>query len=118
MKKYAQIANEETKECNVGLGTDNEYYESIGMTKMDVEEAYNGHWYLKGHAPQKPAPTYEEIDQQRIAYRHEHIDDRTIARMRKQANGTWTEKDEQDYLALVAEVTAWIEENLPYPEEE
>lgn len=62
-------------------------------------------------------PTWEEIDKQREMYREEHIDPRTNARVRKIANGTWTEQDEQDYLALDAEVTAWIEENLPYPEE-
>ena len=33
------------------------------------------------------------------------------------ANQTWTEEDERAYLDLDAEVTAWIEENLPYPEE-
>ena len=60
-------------------------------------------------------PTYEEVDAMRVQYRHEHIDDRTIARMRKQANGTWTDEDEQEYLALDAEVTAYIEENYPYP---
>ena len=26
MKKYAVITNQETKECSVGLGTDEEYY--------------------------------------------------------------------------------------------
>lgn len=64
-----------------------------------------------------PKPTFEDIDQARIQYRKEHIDDKTIARMRKMANETWTDKDEQAYLELDAEVTAWIEENLSYPEE-
>ena len=50
-------------------------------------------------------------------YRKEHIDSKTAMRSRKQANGTWTEEDEQAYLELDAEVTAWIEENLPYPED-
>lgn len=118
MLKYAKIINEETQEVEVGLGTNENYYISIGMSKMDVEQAYNGSWYLAGYCPEKPAPTYEEIDQMRIAYRKEHIDDKTIARMRKTANGTWTEEDEQAYLALDAEVTAWIEENLPFPVEE
>ena len=67
--------------------------------------------------PAPPPPTWEDIDRARIEYRQEHIDDKTIARMRKTANGTWTEEDEQEYLALDAEITAWIEENLPYPEE-
>lgn len=115
MKKYAKIQNEETKACSVGLGTDTEFYKSIGMTKMDVEQAWNGGWYLKGYAPEKPAPTWEEVDQARIEYRKTHIDDKTIARMRKQANNTWTEEDEEAYLALDAEVTAYIEEHYPYP---
>lgn len=62
-------------------------------------------------------PTYEEIDQARCEYRKTHIDDKTIARSRKTANGTWTEADEEAYLSLDAEVTAYIEENFPYPEE-
>jgi hypothetical protein len=78
----------------------------------DDYEQYNGEYLLKSEIP---APTYEEIDQARIQYRREHIDDKTTARSRKMANGTWTEKDEKAYLALDAEVTAWIEENLPYP---
>lgn len=60
-------------------------------------------------------PTYEEVDQMRIEYRKEHIDDKTIARIRKTANGTWTDEDEQAYLELDTEVTAYIEEHFPYP---
>jgi len=72
--------------------------------------------YLESVPNEHPAPTWEDIDKARVKYRQEHIDDKTIARMRKTANGTWTEEDEQAYLALDAEITAWIEENLPYPE--
>ena len=68
--------------------------------------------------PEPHVPTYEEVRQMRIKYRREHIDDQTAERSRKQANGTWTADDEAAYLALDAEVTAWIEENLPYPVEE
>lgn len=116
MKKYAKVINNETKQCEVGIGTNDAYYVSIGMTLQDVEESYDGSWYLTGYVPAEPAPTYDEIDQARIQYRKTHIDDRTLARQRKQANGTWTSEDEQAYLALDAEVTAWIEANLPYPE--
>lgn len=73
---------------------------------------YNGEYLLKSNAP---APTKDEIKQMRIEYRHEHIDDQTLERNRKIANGTWTQEDETAYLALDAEVTAYIEENLPYP---
>ena len=54
MKKYARIVNEETKACEVGTGTNVEFYRSIGMTEMDVEQAYDGSWHLKGYAPEKP----------------------------------------------------------------
>ena len=60
MIKYAKIENEETKEVSVGLGSDVSFYQSVGMEEMDVEQAYNGNWYLKGYAPAKPAPTVKE----------------------------------------------------------
>lgn len=57
---YAKILNEETKEVSVGLGTDADFYKSIGMEEMDVEQAWNGNWYLKGYAPEKPEPSTRE----------------------------------------------------------
>ena len=51
MKKYAKIIDEETKQCEVGIGTNTEFYRSIGMTEMEVEQAYDGSYYLKGYAP-------------------------------------------------------------------
>ena len=74
--------------------------------------------YLESVENEPYVPTDEDIKQQRIEYRKTHIDDKTLERQRCQANGTWTEEDETAYLALDAEVTAWIEENLPYPVEE
>lgn len=62
-------------------------------------------------------PTHEDIREQREQYRKTHIDSKTAERSRRQANGSWTEEDEQAYLALDAEVTAYIEEHYPYPEE-
>ena len=60
MITYAQIVDKQTKLVVVGTGTDSAYYQSIGMTSMDVEQAYNGAWYVKGYAPAKPEPTIEE----------------------------------------------------------
>ena len=59
MKKYAKIINEETKSCEVGLGTNSAFYQSIGMTEMGVEQAYDGSWYLQGYAPEKPTEQKE-----------------------------------------------------------
>lgn len=60
MIKYAKIANEITKQVNIGEGSDIAFYISIGMVEMEVEQAYNGSWYVKGYAPIKPLPTLEE----------------------------------------------------------
>ena len=60
MLTYAKIENQENKECSVGLGTNTAFYKSIKMEEMDVEQAYNGSWYLKGFAPQEPALTYAQ----------------------------------------------------------
>lgn len=86
--------------CNAN----NAYIDVIGDHRYEIKAV-----------PPAPAPTKDEIKQMRIEYRHSHIDDQTLERNRKMANGTWTEEDETVYLALDAEVTAYIEEKLPYP---
>lgn len=96
--EYTQVA----EWCNEGQ----EYH---------IEE--QGEYYEVVKNPEPLPPTHEQIRQMRIEYRREHIDDKTAERSRKQANGTWTDKDESAYLALDAEVTEWIEQNLPYPDE-
>ena len=60
MKKYAKIVNQDTKLCEVGLGDNTEFYQSIGMTEMEVEQAYDGGWYVLGYAPQKPLELYKQ----------------------------------------------------------
>ena len=72
MKRYAKIINEETKACEVGLGTNSSFYQSIGMTEMEVEQAYDGSWYVLGYAPVKPEPTKAERQELRYeAYKAE-----------------------------------------------
>lgn len=60
MLKYAKIVNEETKEVSVGLDDNPEFYKSIGMEEMEVEESYNNLWYVKGYAPVQPVDEYNE----------------------------------------------------------
>lgn len=60
MQKYARLINEEHKICEVGLGTDKQAYVSAGMSLQDVEQAWDGSWYLAGYAPKQPEPTVEE----------------------------------------------------------
>ena len=69
MEKYARILDEATGLCEVGTGnpdavlTENpdgtvelvrDWYESLGMTLMEVEEAFDGAWYAAGKAPATP----------------------------------------------------------------
>lgn len=60
MKKYAKVINEETKACEVGVGTNTAFYKSIGMKEQEVEQAWDGAWYLLGYAPKKPEETSKE----------------------------------------------------------
>ena len=60
MRAYAKIVDDETKLVIVGTGSDSEYYKSIGFSEMDIEQAYNGSYYLQGHAPQKPLEEYKK----------------------------------------------------------
>lgn len=58
MLKFAKVINNETKLCQVATGTNKVFYQSIGMTEQEVEQSFDGKWYLKGYAPQK---TLEEL---------------------------------------------------------
>lgn len=61
MKKLAKIVDEKLHTVNVALGNNIEFYKSIGFINLDVEQGYNGNWYIQGYAPAKPEPTLEEI---------------------------------------------------------
>lgn len=118
MIKYAKIVNEETKLCEVGTGTNAEFYKSIGMTEMEVEQAYNGSWYVKGYAPEKPLPTNEEQSESRKQAYIAEVDPITahISRL----------KDEEQAEEIVAEIEQLkaersakvqeIKERFPYME--
>ena len=74
MKKYAIIIDEDTKVCQVGLGDNVEFYQSLGFEEMEVEQAWNGEWYVLGYAPQKPLEAYkqEKLNELRIL-KHEKL---------------------------------------------
>ena len=79
MKKYAKIVNEETKACEVGLGTNSAYYQSIGMEEMEVEQAYDGSWYLVGYAPEKPVEEMQaEVRAVRNSYLEQYVDPKQL----------------------------------------
>lgn len=55
---FAKIINQETKEVQIVSGE--KLIKLYGATEMEVEQAYNGAWYVKGYAPIAPMPTIEE----------------------------------------------------------
>lgn len=120
MLKYAKIINEETKEVSVFLGTDIEWAVSEGFKEQEVEQAWNGDWYLVGYAPEKPAPTKEEIAQRRRQLYIEQKDPITC-----QIQALKDEEQTEEVVAEIealkverAEIVAKIKEENPYPTDE
>ena len=102
MKKYAKVIDEETKLCEVGLGTNSAFYQSIGMEEMEVEQAFNGSWYVKGYAPAKHEPTKEEQQKAREEAYKAEIDPITCHINRL--------KDEEQTPEVIAEIETLVEE--------
>ena len=99
---YCKYDNETKKCLEVGTGTNTEFYKSIGMVDMEVEQDYAGSWYLAGYAPVKPEPTKEEQQKAREnAYRAE-VDPITCHINRL--------KDEEQTEEVVAEIASLVEE--------
>ncbi len=67
MIKYSKIINEETKLCEIGTGTNSQFYEKIGMILQDVEQSdIDNNWYLVGYAPMYTEEELVEIEKERI----------------------------------------------------
>ena len=103
MLKYAKVIDDKTKLCEVGVGTNTDFYKSIGMTEMEVEQAYTGDWYVAGYAPQKPE---EVIKQERIAELHQLLADADYWGQ-KYLDGEYTA---EEWAEKVAIRKAWREE--------
>jgi hypothetical protein len=111
MKMYAKIENETTKECSVGVGTNIAFYQSIGMTEMEVEQVYDGKWYVKGYAPEKPQSV---INEERIAELKAKLaeTDHIVLEMAENAllnggNLTVPTNTETDYASVLSNRAAW-----------
>lgn len=100
MFKYVKIVNDETKICEVGLGNNEAFYKSIGMMLQEVEQGWNGYYYIKGYAPQKPA---EIIKAEEIADLKAKLTASDYAVI-KIAEGAATS---EEYAELIANRQAW-----------
>lgn len=54
MKAYYRIVDEQTKLVEFGIGTNTDFYESIGMVVGEIEKSdKDGRYYLAGYTPMK-----------------------------------------------------------------
>ena len=68
MIKYAKVINQETGLVEVGLGTNTEFYQSIGMVELDVQQSdIDNNWYLTELCPMKTDEQKELEEKERIA---------------------------------------------------
>lgn len=68
MIKYAKVINEETGLCEVGLGENIEFYQSIGMVELDVQLSdVDNNWYLAEKCPMKTDKEKAQAEKERIA---------------------------------------------------
>ena len=111
MIKYAKVINEETKQCEAGIGTNSDYYKSIGMTELDVEQCdWNYQWYLTGYCPAKPEPTKEEKILQ-LKQKLNTIDEKSNRSMRAILSGIATEED-RTFLANMEQQAETLRQEL------
>ena len=67
MIKYAKIINQETGLVEVGLGTNTEFYKSIGMIELDVQQSdIDNNWYLADKCPMKTNEEREKEERKRL----------------------------------------------------
>ena len=76
--KWVKLINPTTREVQIGEGVDEDYYKSIGYTYEEVEQSYEGRWYLKGYAPQEPEPTHKEQIQKQISELEKQVTVRNV----------------------------------------
>ena len=68
MIKYAKVIDNNSGLCEVGLGTNGQFYKSIGMIKLDVQQSdIDGAWYLAEKCPMKTDEQKELEEKERIA---------------------------------------------------
>ena len=67
MIKFAKIIDKKTGLCEIALGTDEEFYKSIGMEKLDVDQSdIDYYWYLFDKCPHKSEEEKKREEKERI----------------------------------------------------
>ena len=91
--------------------------QELGLTEQEVEQAYNGNWYLLGYAPVKPAQTKEEISVTRKRLYTDLVDPLTsqIQRLRDEEQTERIISQIESLKNERSELVKKIKEENPYP---
>lgn len=108
---YAKIINEQTKQVATGNGNNKEMYDRLGFSEMEVEQAWDGAWYLAGYAPDKPQ---EEKEKEVRAVRNQYLEATDIYML---ADFPLSDEEREDYKAYrqylrdYTDIQDWYEKN-------
>ena len=117
MLKYAKIINEETGLCEVGMGTNVEFYQSLGMVMLDVEQSEKDNaWYLEEKCPHY-TPEEEAIKRQEV-FLQDFFKVEGYGYYRRQPKGYQSAVESMNVLFNIANVTKGLQAGLIifYPE--
>lgn len=85
------------------------------LGEYHIEEIDDEYCVVKN--PEPLPPTTEEIRQRRELYYKENCDPLTCEKIRKTSMGKWTEEDEAEYVNRMNDISAFVNQMYPYPEE-
>lgn len=94
-----------------------EEWAELGYEKTSDKyvQGYDGKWYVEGQEPEKPAPTYEEVQKARANAYAREVDPLMSEYNRKKTFGLFKEGEEEALLAEIEAKVAEIKEANPYP---
>ena len=111
MLKYAKVENETTGLCTVGIGDDDEYYQSIGMTMQDVEISdVDGSWYLASMCPHLTPE--QEAEERQAQFEREFFNVQGYGWYRRVPKGYSSAVESMNTLFNVANIAQGIQAGL------
>lgn len=87
MKVFSKVINDKTKQLDCIICGDIPVLE--GYSELEREEGYDGNWYLKGYAPEKPAKekAQEKIEELKAELaKSDYIDNKFLEAIVKEDN--------------------------------
>ena len=91
--------------------------QKLGLPEYEVEAGYDGSFYLKGYAPERPLPTNEEISELRSGLYRTQVDNVTCEYYRKKILNDFKDGEEEKLLKKIQDSVAKIKKENPYNKE-